>query len=275
VTTIAPALPRRPRRVVNDLSVLAAFIRKDWTIAWSYRMPFVLGLGQSLTTVGFLYFLGRLVGRRIDTASQGLHGGYFPYAILGTALLGFFSVTLVTFAQRLRTDQTTGTLEVLFTMPPGASLTVIASAAYTLLFSVVTSVVTLAFAVGLGMRLTVTAAGALLAVGSLVVSIAFAAFVIVFKRGETLTGLGVSALSLVGGVYYPISLLPHALRMLADVLPFTWALEVLRDSLLSTSLPFVRFGELCAATTVAVPLALRLFSAALNRARRSGTLGQY
>jgi ABC-2 type transport system permease protein len=265
------------------LAVLAAFVRRDWTIAWSYRLPFVLGLGQGFATVGFLYFLSRLVGAHIDTSSGGLHGGYFAFSVLGTALLAFFSVTLTAFAQRLRSDQTAGTLEVLFTMPPRPTLSVLGSASYQLLYATIGNLLSILMAVAVGMRFSTTVDGGFLAGCAVLVSfalfcavgIAFAAFVVVFKRGETLTAIGTSALMLVGGVYYPISLMPGPLRILAEVLPFTWALEILRSSLLSSSLLWARFGELCAATAVLVPFSLWLFTVALDRARRMGTLGQY
>jgi len=277
--SVRPGVVARP----NPLAVLAAFIRRDWTLAWSYRVPFLMGLGQSVTTVGFLYFLGRLVGPRIASAGQGLSGGYFAYAIVGTTLLAFFSVTLTSFAQRLRQDQMTGTLEVLLTMPPRPAATMLYSGSYQLIYSVLVNIVTLALAATVGLRFTPSVAGALLAVATLLASlaffwavgVAFAAFVVVFKRGETLTAIGTSVLMLVGGVYYPVALMPHVLRDLAEVIPFTWALEVLRGTLLTGSLPLLRFGELCAVTAIVVPVSLSLFSAAVDRARRLGTLGQY
>jgi len=186
-------------------------------------------------------------------------------------------------AQRLRTDQSTGTLEVLFTMPYRPSLTVLASSAYQVVYSAVTGLITLAIAVGLGLRFHLSALGGVVAlVGfalSLVlfvaVGVVLAAYVLVFKRGETLTGLATTAISVIGGVYYPVSLLPHALKIVADVLPFTWVVSVLRQSLLYGQVPAARLLELVASDVIAVPVALGLFAAALRHAQRRGSLGQY
>ncbi|HLX87111.1 MAG TPA: ABC transporter permease, partial [Acidimicrobiales bacterium] len=90
-----------------------------------------------------------------------------------------------------------------------------------------------------------------------------------------LTALVGSGLSLVGGVYYPVQLLPHGLRAVADLLPFTWALDALRASLLQGQEPLARLGLLAGVAAVALPASLGLFSAALRRARRLGTLAQY
>lgn len=279
----AAALDSPRPTVLRAFGVLMAFVRRDWAIAWSYRLPFAMGAVQGLIGVVFVYFLGRLVGRRIEVAGLAAHGGYFAYAVVGTTLLSFFGVTLTAFAQRLRSDQTAGTLEVLLTMPPRPALTLLGSASYQVLYSMMASVLTVCVAVAMGLRFHTSALALLVTLAALAASlalfcavgIAFAAFVLVFKRGETLCALGTSALMLIGGVYYPLSLLPHVLAVVAQAIPFTWALEVLRSCLLSDQLPMARLAELTFSAALTVALALRLFSAALDRSRRAGTLGQY
>ncbi len=269
------------RRSARWWAVVGAFVRRDAAIALSYRMPFVIGLVQAFFSLGFLYFLGRLIGPRISSVAT--RGSYFDFAVVGSTLLVVLSSTLVSMAQRLRADQSTGTLEVLFTMPYRPSLTVLASAGYQVLYSTASAVLTLAIAAGLGLRFDVSPLGALVATACFVssvvlfaaVGVAFAAYVLVFKRGETLTGLAMTGVSLIGGVYYPLSLLPHGLRVLAEVLPFTWVVAVARQSLIYGQVPAFRLLELAASDAVALPLALALFAVALRHAQRRGTLGQY
>ncbi len=43
-----------------------------------------------------------------------------------------------------------------------------------------------------------------------------------FKRGTALAGLITGALALLGGVWFPVTLLPGAVRAVAPLLPFTW-----------------------------------------------------
>ncbi|HAM03119.1 MAG TPA: hypothetical protein DCQ30_12975 [Acidimicrobiaceae bacterium] len=262
-------------------SVAGAFLRRDTAIALSYRMPFVIGLVQSFLSLGFLLFLGRLVGPRLSSSATG--GSYFDFAVVGSTLLVMVSTTLVSMAQRLRTDQSTGTLEVLFTMPCRPSLTVLASSTYQVLYSALTGLVTLAIATGLGLRFHLSALGAVVALVSFLLAlvlfvaagVVLAAYVLVFKRGETLTSLVMTGISVIGGVYYPVALLPHALRTVADILPFTWVVSMLRQSLLYGQVPAGRLLQLVACDAVAVPVALALFTASLRHAQRRGTLGQY
>src|ERR1039458_10126902 len=56
---------------IRPLSLLGAFLRRDWGIAWSYRTPFFFSLIETLATLVFIYFLGRLVGHSVATSTKG------------------------------------------------------------------------------------------------------------------------------------------------------------------------------------------------------------
>ena len=269
---------------VRPWPLVAAFLRRDWSIAWSYRLPFFLSLVQSLVTLWFVFFLGRLVGHRVTAVASGPRVSYFAFAVLGTTLLSLLNVSLTAVAHQLRNDQTTGTLEILFTMPPPPWITVLAGVSYKIVYAAVTAVVTVGIAVGaFGMRFDTSLVGCLAALVVLAATVGlfcsaglvFAAFVVVFKRGEVMTGLTATALSLLGGVYYPVALLPGPLKDFARILPFTWALDVLRASLLTDQVPVLQFVLLCVFTVVALPIAIAIFGKALDQARRRATLAQY
>jgi ABC-2 type transport system permease protein len=274
---------RTPVRIY-PFALLRAFLNRDWRIALSYRLPFAFDLFQSLTSLVFLFFLGRLVGPRGHSVSTQLNQGYFAFAVLGTALLGIVTTSLGAVADRIRTDQTTGTLEALLTMPTPSWLTVLASATYQLVYATTLALITVVIAVaGFGMRFDAQPAGVPIAILGLTgavalfssVGVAFAAFVIVFKRGQGLIGLTTSVFSLLGGVYYPIAVLPGPLQVLAHILPFTWAVDVIRQSLLAGELPWAKLGLLLGTAAVLVPASLWLLTAAARQSRRTGTLGQY
>lgn len=265
-------------------AVVWAFLRRDWAIARSYKLPFVMGLVQTFATLGFLYYLARLVGPRIGVAGGHLAGGYFSYAVLGTVALSTLTTTLTSVAQRLRADQTTGTMEILFTMPPRPAITVLASAAYPVAFALVVAAIELSLSVGVfGMRFDADLVTAAAAAADLVASLllgaaagmALAAFVVVFKRGEGLTALAASVLSMIGGVYYPVHLLPPPLHVLAAAIPFTWALDVLRQALLGHRVLVPQLAGLWVAAVAALSMSSALLGAGLRRARRLGTLAQY
>ncbi|MHB1599771.1 MAG: ABC transporter permease, partial [Acidimicrobiales bacterium] len=270
---------------IRPFTVAMASVRRDWGTARSYRFPLVLTGVQLFVSLASYFFLGRLVGHGVvrSVGSQ-LHQGFFAFAIVGSTMLSIVATTMLTFARRLRTDQTTGTLEAMLISPSPAWLVLPASASYELVFSSVTSFGTVAIAAAFfGLRFDASTTSAIVAVlailGSLVLfcamGIAFSGFVLVFKRGEGVMSLVTAAFSLLGGVLYPIQLLPAALRLVAEVLPFTWVLEVLRAALLDRTSEWLRLGEVWIAGAVLVPLAIWVFHVSLRRARHKGTLAQY
>jgi ABC-2 type transport system permease protein len=266
--------------------LLPAFLRRDWKIAISYRLAFATQIVQSTITLFTLYFLGRLVSTQSIHIghSASLRLGYFPFAVIGVALLGLVTTQLKTVSSQLRSDQTTGTFEALLAMPPPPWLSVMGSVAFQLLYATASALVTVLIAIiGFGMRFHADPGSIAFATAGLVVALAlfvslgvgFAAAVVVFKRGGAVGGALAAAFSLLGGVYYPTSLLPGPLHALSTILPFTWALDVIRAGLLERRLLWGELGLLLAVACVCVPCSLRIFTASVARARRSGTLGQY
>ncbi|MDA8293508.1 MAG: ABC transporter permease [Actinomycetota bacterium] len=274
-----------PARRVRPLAVAAACLRRDATEAFSYRLPFLWRFVELFTGLFMLYFLGRLVGSRIATTTgTAVTGGYFGYAVLGTALVTVLHGSLTTFSNRLRTDQTTGTLEAMLATPTPAWLTVVAGSAYSLAQIVVMELVTLLVAVGIfGLRFDASPVGVVVLLAGLVATLAcfmslgllLAAFTMVFKRGQGLAGLAVSGFTLLGGVYYPVSLLPPSLRDIGAALPFTWALDLVRSTLIFGAVPTARLVELAVTDVALLPVGIWFFGRAVDHTRRTGTLAQY
>jgi len=265
--------------------VVGASLEREWQVTRSYKLPFVMSAVQLVASVATFYFLSKIIGPGVEHRYGGqLAGGYFAFAVLGTSLLSIVSVMLTSFAARLRSDQTTGTLEALLMTPSPAWLTVPAGAAYQLMFAALSAGLSIALAAGLfGLRFSIRPVGlaalvVLLAgtfVGFAALGVAFTGFVMVFKRGQGVITMVVTGLSLFGGVLYPLGVLPGPLRAVAGWVPFTWALLALRDILIDGRAPWGRVAQLWAAALVAVPLSLYVFDRALRRARRGGTLAQY
>jgi ABC-2 type transport system permease protein len=105
-----------------------------------------------------------------------------------------------------------------------------------------------------------------------------ASFLLVFKRGDPVTSLVGSLSSLLGGVYFPLAVLPGWLQTVSFFLPFTHALEGLRQavlngrSLLELS---TQVAVLSIFAIVLLPLSLMVFTYAIHQAKRLGTLSQF
>jgi ABC-2 type transport system permease protein len=269
---------------MSALRIVAAFVRRDFRINISYRASFALEAVSTLFVLALFFYLSRVVDEAQVATSQDLKGGYFGYATVGIAVLTIVQVSLSSFSRQLREEQTTGTFEALMATPASPSLIVLSSAVYDLLRGTLTAAVMMVAAVALfGLRLEVdpasigTAAVALVGCLGLFASlgVAVAAFTVLFKRTTALLGMVISGLALLGGVYFPIDVFPEPLQVLANALPFTWGVDVLRASLLGGNVDPAQLAGLYGSAVALLPPALIGFTLATRRARRTGGLAQY
>ena len=103
-----------------------------------------------------------------------------------------------------------------------------------------------------------------------------ASFVMVFKKGDPISIVVLGSSTLFAGLFFPPQLLGR-LEVVAHALPLTYAMEGVRRAATGDGLS-VLWPELALLglfTAVLVPLAAWAFGAALDRARRDGTLSHY
>lgn len=258
-----------------------AFLKRDFLIEASYRFNFLLSLAGLLLSVAIFYFLGKMVD---PSMVRGEAEDYFSFALVGMALTLFLRTGLGSFSESLREEQMAGTLEAVMSTSTSLTTIVLSSSLWRFLF---TSLAALAF-LGTGLLFGVSYAGANWGAAALIffltvasfasLGIISASFVIVFKRGDPVNW-AVSSLSiLLGGVFYPVSVLPDWLRPLSRAIPITWSLDGLRGALLLGEGYGALLGEiaiLALITAVLLPLSLFLFRLSVNHARRTGTLSKY
>ena len=269
---------------MSGVRVVAAFIRRDFRIHVSYRLSFVLQMSTIFFFLALYYFLSQIVDQEEFAASENISGDYFSYAAVGLALLAILQVGLSSFSQKMREEQTTGTFEALMATPTSPSLVVLASALYDLLRSTAFAFVMLGTAALLfGLELDTDPASLAVAAVALVgclglfasLGVAVAACTVIFKQTSALTGMVVSGLALLSGVYFPTDVLPEALQKVAEIIPFTWGLDVVRAALLGGEVDPAQLAGLFGSAAVLLPIAVLGFTAAVRRARQTGTLAQY
>jgi ABC-2 type transport system permease protein len=265
---------------------LLAFLKRDFQIEASYRV----GLVTQLVWVGLsacsYYFLARFVGSALLPGALTAYGGdYFAFILVGVALDTFHTTFLDAFSRSVRDAQLAGTLETLLTTQTSLSKIVVFSAAYR--FVVAFLVVLLYLGVGWsssaaqdrGVNWLLAAVVLFLAVlvfASL--GILSASYVIFFKRGSPVPLLLGGLSWLIGGILYPISVLPAPLRTMSSLLPMTHAVEGLRSALLRNAgwgEAWPSVGPLLLFAALLLPASLASFEFATRRARVDGTLGHY
>jgi len=105
-----------------------------------------------------------------------------------------------------------------------------------------------------------------------------AGYLLVFKRGNPVNWAILGLSSVVGGMMYPISVLPKWLQYVARLTPVTYSLEGMRAAILGHAtlrelLPSIAGLLLFAA--ILLPISFAIFSWALRRAKITGTLTHF
>ena len=269
---------------MSTVFILRAFLRRDWETDISYRAAFGIQLAGTLLTLALFFYLGRIVDDSDVASLQGTSGGYFGYVAVGLGVFVIVQLSLNSFSHKFRDEQLTGTLEAMMATPASPSQIILSSAAYDLLRGTVDGFLLIVTAVVVfGLRLETDPAGLAAALAAVVgciglfasLGVVVAASTMLFKKTAGLLAFIGPGLALLGGVYYPIDVLPAPLEAIARILPLTWGLEVVRAGLLGGDVDPLQLAALLLSVVVAIPLALMLFRASLWRARRLGTLAQY
>jgi ABC-2 type transport system permease protein len=263
--------------------LLLAFLRRDWINETSYRgmvLIETLGVGSSLI---LFYSIGKLVGGEPDSLRE-YGGAYFPFALVGLAVSGYFSISLIAFSNRLRQAQTTGALEAMFVTATSPVRVLIFSGAWDYLLASIRLLVfifvgVVAMDVSFDVNLWAALPVVVLSLASFVaLGLIAASFILVVKRGDSIAILGNIVTTVFGGVLFPIALLPGWARPVSYLIPLSWALDGLRRAVLVGDGPSKIADSLAAlaiAATLLVPLAWLSLGWAIDRVRRDGSLGHY
>jgi ABC-2 type transport system permease protein len=284
---VSAASVRLPRlaAVVEEATKLPAFLRRDFLIAWSYRVGFFSDFANLAAQMALFFFVGEL----IDAGQLPTYGGaevtYLEFVTLGIVLNVFVQVALSRTSEALRTEQMIGTLEALLTTPTATATVQVGSAAFDLVYMPIRTGILLLF-MALVVGLDLHASGALPALVLMLAFIPFvwglgistAAAILTFRRGSGMMGLGTLVLGLASGAFFPLSVLPAWVARVAEYNPLAIAIEGLRETLLGGT----GWGGIADDLTVLIPISAVsvaigsvLFRLALRRERRRGTLGLY
>jgi ABC-2 type transport system permease protein len=264
--------------------VLAFFLR-DFLEEMSYPLAFVMRWGSILFKLVTFYFLGKLVAGALLPQLAPYGNSYFPFVMLGLALASFQGVALTAISSNVLYGMYTGTLEAMLVTRTSLSTIVFASMLYQFSSALLEILLYLGFSflffgVSLGQaNLPATAVLLALALLShLPIGILSAGFILIFKRGDPVTPILGHVSVLLGGVYFPLQVLPTWVQIAAQFLPFTHALEGLRQAVLNGK----GVGELgpqvailSAFAVVLLPLSLAFFAWTVRQAKRLGTLSQF
>jgi len=258
-----------------------AIFKRDLLLFASYRARLASTLISTAVSLTLFYYVSRLVNSRaVGTADE-----YYAFVVVGLIIFGVLTSVLSTPVATLRAELQAGTFERMVLSPFGPVRSIASLLLFPLAMALVIGILSLAFAgivFGLELRwATAPLAVPVAALGALAFApfgLAMAAAVVVFKQTNAGATLVITGLTLLAGIYFPVSLLPDWIRWASDAQPFTPAIDLLRNLLVGTPLTDPAWAELVKLlgfTVVTLPLSLLCLRAAVERARRKGTIIEY
>lgn len=255
-------------------------LARDLRVYLSYRSRLVSQFLTSVFSLTLFYYVSRLV----NVSGFASPGAYFGFVIVGIALVGVL-YSCFSVADTVRQELVAGTFERLVLSPFGPVRSVIAMAIFPLLFAFALAAFTLlvgwaAFGLELHWSTAPLAVPAMLLalLAFLPFGLGFAALTVVMKQGNVGTSWVIALISIVGGLYFPITLLPDWVQTTAELQPFTPSTEMLRHLLVDspqTTSAAATVAKVTLFAAVLLPISIWALQRAIREGQRRGTIVEY
>jgi ABC-2 type transport system permease protein len=266
--------------LADSLRAFDAVLRRDLHVYLSYRTRLVSQVMTSVFSLTLFYYVSRLV----HVSGFGSPDAYFGYVVVGIALVSVL-YSCFSIAEMVRQELVAGTFERLLLSPFGAVRSVLAMTVFPLLYAFVLAAMTLALGWALfGLELhwaTVPLSVPMMLLALLAFlpfGLVFAALTVATKQGSVGTSWVIALISIVGGLYFPVTLLPQWAQVAAKIQPFTPATEALRhllvDSPMDTSMA-VAVMKVVGFAALLLPASLYALYQAIRFGQRRGTIIEY
>ncbi len=272
-------------KLLSSLYPAWLFVRRGLLSMMSYRTALILALLSGFLGIVQFGLMARFMsqGNAFPLIEQ-YGGDFLAYLIIGSTFTSFVGVALNSFQGAIRSEQQMGTLEHLLLANLPLANIMLYSALWNFLNALLNTVIIFLVAVALfdidlSINLVLASFTLLLTVFSLSgIGMISAGIILVTKQGDPVGWIFTTLTSLVGGVLFPIEMLPDWLQAVSAALPTTHALRALRLTL--TNYAGWRevqseFLFLVVTLVITLPCGLVVFKLGFQKARRSGSLAEY
>ena len=267
---------------------IRAFIIRDFQLALSYRVEFFIKILWILGIVTTFFFISRIfAGFPLAQYSQWQNP--LTAWLTGMAMLNYFMSGFSSLANAIRQEQMQGTLESVLLTPINVPTVVVSSSAWSYVEATFNSFLYLFFgwlffnvqykgSFPLALLFLVLTTMVLACIGIL-----SASFAMVFKRGDPFAILLGAGTALFSGVFFPKEMLQESLgetggKALSYINPSTHGLDGIRGVLIqgkTLSQVETPLFTLLIFLAILLPFSLWIFTRAIKRAKREGSLIQY
>ncbi len=264
---------------------IRGFVTKDLRLLVSYRFATALAFIELLSGLLIYFFIDRLFGQEVVGYLKPYGVGYFAYVLLGLALFSFMGTGISGLAAQVSWEQIMGTLEAVLATPLrptglalGLSLWGVLYACGEMVGYLVLGAFLFGAPVGNTNLLSVVVILVLAVVSFNSLGLLAASIIVIFKRGNPVAWFFQGVAGLLGGVYFPVEVLPDWLEALSALIPVTYAVRGLELAVYQGASISTLWGEilpLAFLAAVLLPLGLFSFSASIRQAKRAGSLAHY
>lgn len=263
-----------------------AFFERNWNLTKRYWAWEIVWLAYNVINAMSITYIG--AAAQLLPGTKGLHINTAPlilYLLIGTSVWSYLSVTFDGVTDMITTERWEGTIEHTFMAPISRFTHLVGSCWYAIVHGMLFTFIQL-LTVSVFFHLDLSHANYLTAVFVLLLgSISFIGFSIAasilpllyVEKGAQMSFIVRAIILLVSGVYYPTSVLPGWMQLLAKISPATYVLDGLRAALLngaSIGSPTIWniTWPLLITGIVSVPTGLFFFRLAERYAKRIGKL---
>lgn len=274
------------RSIKTGLGTFFAMANKELRIMVRYPVDFIASFGQIFLMVAIF----TLAGLTFSQNNQNMGGVTISgIVVYGFILFMFISDTLWSLGYEVRQEQVQGTLEQLYLSPANKFANLASRVVIVLLWTGLLCLAAVALMTLLVGRLPFhngLLGGYLLIMallGTFGTGFAFAALTLRIKEAaQTVAILLQFMILILCAVFFPFSTLPPAIRMLSRFIPFSYAVDAFRSTLMDYPDGFPELApigvEVLIVTAFAFIMPLvgyYLYRRAENHARRTGSLSEY
>ena len=264
---------------------ILAIIKKDFLVETSYKLSFFFSIFSVISTILIYFFIDRMFGHKMTKYLEEFGVNYFSYVLVSMAFFSYIGVGIGSFSNRLRSEQLQGTLESIMLTPTKIYTILFGMGLWNLIFATLDVSIYIILGVFLFKinfsHINIISASLILILTIFSFSslgIISAAFIMIFKRGNPFGWMINNLEGLLGGISFPIAVMPGWLQLLAKFLPITYAVKAMELSIykgyslvqLKSEITFLFIFSI-----ILLPLSISIFKYSLKKSCQYGTLSQY
>ena len=270
----------------TEFNTLLAMAHKELLIMIRYPVEFIASFGQVFLIVAIFLLAGLAFSQTSQEAGGDTISGVVVY---GFVLFMFVSDTIWTLGYEVRREQVQGTLEQLYLSPANKFTNLISRVVTILLWTGLLCLAAVLLMISLVGRLPFyngLLGGYLLIMalfGTFGMGFAFAALTLRIKEtAQTVAILLQFAFMIFCAIFFPFATLPPAIRFISRLIPFSYAVDAFRSTLMDFPPGFPELApievEIIIVTAFAILMPLigyYLYRRSEDRARNTGSLSEY